>query len=85
PWRAVLVRGQRAPIVGRICMDYAMCDVTHIPAVAMGDEATLLGAQGDECIAAAEAASWLGTSVYEVLTSIGGRVPRVAMSGARVL
>jgi len=44
----------------------------------MGDEATLLGAQGDDRIAAAEAASWLGTSVYEVLTSIGGRVARVA-------
>lgn len=77
PWRAALVRGQRAPIVGRVCMDYAMCDVTHIPGAAPGDEATLLGTQGNDCITAAEAAAWLGTSVYEVLTSIGARVPRV--------
>jgi alanine racemase len=85
PWRAVLVRGRRAPIVGRICMDYAMCDVTHIPGAAQGDEATLLGAQGDEHICAAEAAGWLGTSVYELLTSIGGRVPRLARVNAGVL
>jgi alanine racemase len=78
PWRAVLVRGQRAPIVGRICMDYAMCDVTHIPGAAQGDEATILGPQGDDCISPAEAAGWLGTSVYELLTSIGGRVARRA-------
>ena len=76
PWRAVLLHGQRAPIVGRICMDYTMCDVTDIPSAQVGDRATLLGRQGDAQISAEEVASWLATSPYEVLTSIGGRVGR---------
>lgn len=70
-WLEVLVRGQRAPIVGRICMDYAMIDVSTIADVAVGDEVTLLGAQGGEQISAHEVARWLGTSAYEVLTSVG--------------
>jgi alanine racemase len=78
PWRAVLIRGWRAPIVGRICMDYAMVDVTHIPGVAVGDAVTLLGAQGPETIGAEEVARWLGTSVYEVLATIAPGQPRVA-------
>jgi alanine racemase len=80
PWRAVLVRGRRAPIVGRICMDYAMADVTHIPGVAVGDEVVLLGAQGREVIAAEEVAAWLGTSVYEVLATIAPGAPRLTIS-----
>ena len=69
-WRAVLIGGQRAPIVGRICMDAAMVDITDIPDVRVGDEAVLLGSQGDASISADEIAAWLGTSAYEVLTSI---------------
>jgi len=78
PWRAALVRGRRAPIVGRICMDYAMLDVTDVPGVSMGDEVTLLGAQGRERITAEEVAGWLGTSVYEVLAAL---LPRGRRSG----
>lgn len=70
PWREVLVRGQRVPVVGRICMDYAMVDVTGVAGVALGDEVTLLGTQGDNTIGAAEVASWLHTSAYEVLVTI---------------
>lgn len=70
PWREVLVQGRRAPVVGRICMDYAMVDVSHIPGVACGDEVTLLGCQGDAQISADEVAAWLGTSSYEVLTTL---------------
>ena len=77
PWREVLIHGRRAPIVGRICMDYAMVDVTGIPGVAVGDEVALLGAQADACIGAAEVAGWLGTSVYEVLATLAPRGPRV--------
>ncbi|MCR4707387.1 MAG: alanine racemase [Clostridiales bacterium] len=73
----VLVCGKRAPILGRICMDQLMADVTDIPGVAVGDEVVLLGVQGDECISAQEMASWIGTIDYEVLCSPSARVPRV--------
>jgi alanine racemase len=79
PWRAVLVRGQRAPIVGRICMDYAMVDVTKVSGAAVGDEVTLLGSQGAAAISATEVASWLGTSAYEVLATILPRGRRLAV------
>lgn len=76
PWREVLIRGRRAPIVGRICMDYAMADVTDIPDVRRGDAVVLIGRQGDDAISAEEVASWLGTINYEVVTGILPRVPR---------
>jgi alanine racemase len=76
PWRELLVRGQRAPVVGRIAMDYAMVDVTDIPGVRRGDAVVLIGAQGDETITADEVAAWLGTISYEVVTGILPRVPR---------
>jgi alanine racemase len=78
-WQAVIINGQRAPIVGRICMDYVMCDVSQISSAKTGDRATLLGKQDEAEITADEAATWLGTSAYEVLTSIGSRVGRVAV------
>ena len=73
----VLVRGKRAPILGRVCMDQIMVDVTDIPGVQAGDEVVLLGAQGTDCIDAQEMADWLGTISYEVLCSPSRRVPRV--------
>ncbi len=73
----VLVRGRRAPIIGRICMDQLMADVTDIPGVVPGDEVVLLGRQGEECVSAQEMASWLDTIDYEVLCSPSARVPRV--------
>ncbi len=76
PWREVLVRGQRAAVVGRICMDYAMIHVTNIAHVRRGDPVVLIGAQGDEAITADEVAEWLGTIAYEVVTTILPRVPR---------
>lgn len=73
----VLVRGRRAPVLGRICMDQIMVDVTQIPEAEVGDEVVLLGAQGDDCIDAQEMADWLGTISYEVICSPSRRVPRV--------
>jgi len=73
----VLVRGQRAPILGRVCMDQIMVDVTDIPDAQTGDEVVLLGAQGDEMIDADEMAAWIGTISYEVICSPSQRVPRV--------
>ncbi len=76
-WGEVLVRGQRAPIVGRVCMDQTMIDVTHIPGVARGDEVMLIGAQGDDRIRAEDVALRLGTNNYEVVSMLMARVPRV--------
>ena len=73
----VLVRGKRAPILGRVCMDQMMVDVTDIPGAQVGDEVVLLGRQGDERIDAEEMAAWLDTISYEVLCSPSRRVPRV--------
>lgn len=73
----VLVRGSRAPILGRVCMDQIMVDVTEIPGAREGDEVVLLGTQGEDQISAEEMAGWLDTISYEVLCSPSGRVPRV--------
>jgi len=73
----VLIRGKRAPIVGRVCMDLIMADVTDIHGVSKGDEAILIGRQGEERITADEIAKKIGSIPYEVLCLIGKRVPRV--------
>ncbi|MFV9503309.1 MAG: alanine racemase [Oscillochloridaceae bacterium umkhey_bin13] len=75
-WQHILVRGQRAPIVGRICMDSLMADVSAIDGVRRGDPVVLIGSQGEARITAEEVATWLGTISYEVLTGILPRVPR---------
>ncbi len=76
-WGQVLVRGRRAPIVGRVCMDYTMVDVTDIPGVRAGDEVVLIGRQGDEEITVEEVAERLGTINYEVVSQLLARVPRL--------
>ncbi len=73
----VLLHGRRAPVVGRVCMDQTMVDVGHIPGVKIGDEAVLIGRQGDEEISADEVAAKLDTINYEVTCMINSRVPRV--------
>jgi alanine racemase len=76
-WGEVLVRGQRAPIVGRVCMDQTMIDVTAIADVRQGDEVVLIGEQGGESLTAEQVAEQLGTVNYEVVSEILARVPRV--------
>lgn len=76
-WREVLVGGQRAPIIGRVCMDQTMIDVSHIAQVRQGDEVVLIGTQGDESITAEDVARHLGTINYEVVSEILARVPRI--------
>jgi alanine racemase len=76
-WGEVLVRGHRAPIVGRVCMDQTMLDVTAIPDVRQGDEVVLIGEQGSERISAEDVAERLGTINYEVVSEILARVPRI--------
>lgn len=72
----MLVRGQRVPIVGRICMDMTMLDVGALPAVDEGDEVVVYGCQGNEEISIDEVAALLGTISYELLCNISPRVPR---------
>lgn len=73
----VLVHGKRCPQVGTICMDQIMIDVTDVEGVRIGDEAVLLGSQGEETITADELAQKADTISYEILLSISERVPRV--------
>ncbi len=75
-WGEVLVRGRRAPIVGRVTMDQTMVDVTAIPGVEQGDEVVLIGQQGQDSISAEEVAERLATINYEVVSAILARVPR---------
>jgi alanine racemase len=72
-----LVRGVRARVAGRVCMDMCMLDVTDVPGVCEGDEVVLIGKQGNERITADDIAVKTGTIAYEVLCDIGSRVPRV--------
>ena len=76
---ALLARGQRAPLVGRISMDQSVIDVTEIPDVAAGDEVVLIGRQGDESISALDHAKAADTIPWEILTRIGERVSRIAI------
>jgi alanine racemase len=75
-WGEVLVKGRRAPIVGRVCMDQTMINVSHLPDVRVGDEVVLIGSQNGATITAEEVAERLGTINYEVVSVIMARVPR---------
>jgi len=73
----VVIRGQAAPIRGRICMNMFMVDVGHIRGIQTGDRVTLLGEEGDICIDAGTLADWAGTIHYEILSRINPGLPRV--------
>ena len=77
----VLIRGRRAPVRGRVCMNIIMVDVTDIPDVALEDEVVLLGRQGEENVSAEQVGAWAGTINYEVVSRIGGHLPRIATAG----
>ena len=74
---AVLVRGRRCPLLGRVTMDLVMIDVSGIEAVEVGDEAILMGRQGDQEISAVELAERAGTITWEITTRVGSRVRRI--------
>jgi Alr-MurF fusion protein len=76
-WGTVLIHGQEAPLLGRVCMDQCMVDVSHIPQARMGDEVVLIGRQGTAVLSAEQVAQRLGTINYEVVSEILARVPRV--------
>ena len=82
----VLIGGEYAPVVGRICMDHTMVDVTDLKDdISIGDEVVLFGRQLDKKITADEIAEQIGTISYEVVSRIGLRVPRVYLRGGKVV
>lgn len=80
----VLIRGKRAKIIGRVCMDQFMVDVTDIPDVEAGDTATIFGTDGDETISVDEIAKKANTINYEIICNINSRVTRVYMKNGKV-
>ena len=80
----VIVRGRRAPVIGRVSMDLVTIDLTDIPDAALGDEVVLLGTQDRETITAEEIASKIGTISWEVFCSVSARVPRVYRDANRL-
>ena len=72
----VLIRGARCPLVGRICMNMMVVDVSHLPNIEVGDTVTLIGADGDEYLAAEDVASWAQTIQYELVTRLNPEIPR---------
>jgi alanine racemase len=82
---AVLIRGRRAPIAGRICMDQFVVNISSIPGAQQDDEVVLFGQQGDECISVDEVARWGRTINSEVTTSILPRVERVYLRGGDIV
>ena len=82
---AVLIHGRRAPILGRVCMDQFMVDVTDIPDVKNEDEVILIGRDGDECITMEEVGGLSGRFNYEFACDLGKRIPRVYIHGGRII
>jgi alanine racemase len=75
----VLVRGRRAPVRGRVCMNMCMVDVTDVPGVELEDEVVLLGGQGEERVSAEQLAAWCGTISYEIVCRIHPALPRLVV------
>lgn len=80
----VLINGKRAKILGSVCMDQLMCDISDIDGVGVGSVVTVFGSDGEEYIGAAEVAAWSGTISYEILCGISKRVPRVYIRNGTV-
>jgi alanine racemase len=81
----VIVKGHRVPVVGRICMDQCMIDVSDIKDVSRGDEVILFGGEGDDFIAIDEVANKLGTINYEIVCMMGKRIPRVYVKNNEII
>ena len=81
----VLVHGTRAPIVGRVCMDQFMVDVTHVPGVATYNEAVLIGSQGDQRILSEDVAGLVETHVNEITSILTPRIPRLYLKGGQIV
>lgn len=80
---SVLIRGKKAPILGRVCMDQFMVDVTDIEDVKNDDEVVLIGLSGGEIISVEDIATIMGTINYEVVCQLGKRIPRVYLTDGK--
>ena len=76
----VLIRGKRAPILGRVCMDQFMVDVSQIPGVSQGDEVTLIGKDKEEEITMEQLGALSGRFNYELACNLGERIPRIYLN-----
>jgi len=76
----VLIKGRRAPVRGRVCMNLMMVDITDIPGVKLEDPVTLIGGEGTERLSAEQLAAWAGTINYEILARLSGSLPRRVVS-----
>jgi len=84
--KAGMIAGEKlVPVVGRICMDQCMVDVTNVYNISEGDTVTIMGADGGQSITADDLAGYMGTINYEVVCIIGKRIPRVYVSGGNVV
>ena len=81
----VLIRGKKAPILGRICMDMMLVDVTHIPEASVNDQVVLVGRSGDEVITMEEISEAAGSFNYEFVCGISRRVPRIYTQGGKTV
>lgn len=81
----VLIRGRRAPVMGRVCMNLLMTDVTDIPGAKLEEEVVLIGRQGSEEIKASDLASAAQTIPYEIVSRLGGHIPRFALDSAGMI
>ncbi len=82
---SVLIKGRRAPILGRVCMDQFMVDVSDIPGVSFGDDVVLIGTDGDECITVDELAELSGRFNYEFVCDLNKRIPRIYYRGGEAV
>ena len=80
----VLIRGKKAPIIGRVCMDQFMVDVTDIDGVCFGDNVTLIGKDGNTTITVEELSDLSGRFNYEFVCDLGKRIPRVFVMNGKV-
>ena len=80
-----IVHGVRCPIIGNICMDQMMLDVTEVPQAKMGDIITVMGKEGDVSVTAEELASLCGTINYEITCNPSRRVPRVYLQSGKII
>ncbi len=82
---SALVRGQRVPIIGRVCMDQCIVDLSGVPDAGVDDEVALIGGQGSEFIGAGELGELCGAISYEILTGVTARVPRLFLRNGKVV
>jgi alanine racemase len=77
----VLIQGKKLPIVGSVCMDLIMADVTDLTGIKPGEEVVLFGDQGEATISVQDVAQWANTIPYEILCGVSSRVPRIYKKG----